>query len=92
MTWSSPTGHPRLYRQDRAEDPDAGTPLALLRPRTTADVQTAVRWCAANSVPIVTRGQGTSLSGGATAVDGAVMLTTERMSTIVIDTATRTAV
>ena len=45
-----------------------------------------------NLVPIVTRGQGTSLSGGATAVDGAVMLTTERMSTIVIDTATRTAV
>jgi glycolate oxidase len=80
------------YRQDRAEDPDAGTPLALLRPRTTADVQTAVRWCAANSVPIVTRGRGTSLSGGATAVDGAVVLTTERMQRVVIDTATRTAV
>ena len=32
------------YRQDRANDPDAGTPLALIRPTTTVEVQTAVRW------------------------------------------------
>ena len=80
------------YRQDRAQDPDAGTPLALVRPVTTEDVQTTVRWCAANGVQIVTRGAGTSLSGGATAVDGAIMLSTEKMREITIDTSTRTAV
>lgn len=80
------------YRQDRAQDPDAGTPLALIRPTTTAQVQTTVRWCAANGVKIITRGAGTSLSGGATAVDGAVMISTEKMREVVIDTATRTAV
>ncbi|UAK36414.1 FAD-binding protein [Gordonia bronchialis] len=80
------------YRQDRANDPDAGTPLALIRPTTTAEVQTAVRWCAENKTPIITRGAGTSLSGGSTAVDGAVMISTEKMRELVIDTATRTAV
>ncbi|MFZ2511068.1 MAG: FAD-linked oxidase C-terminal domain-containing protein [Gordonia sp. (in: high G+C Gram-positive bacteria)] len=80
------------YRQDRAADPNAGQPIALVRPLTTEDVQTAVRWCAASGVPLVTRGAGTSLSGGATAVDGAVMITTEKMRGIVVDTTTRTAV
>ncbi|WP_168706618.1 FAD-binding oxidoreductase [Gordonia paraffinivorans] len=80
------------YRQDRAADPDAGTPLALVRPTSTAEVQETVRWCASNRVPIITRGAGTSLSGGATAVDGAIMLSTEKMRDIVIDRPTRTAI
>ncbi|MBD0863672.1 FAD-binding protein [Gordonia sp. zg691] len=80
------------YRQDRAADPTAGTPLALVRPTTTAEVQAAVRWCADNRVPIITRGAGTSLSGGATAVDGAIMLSTEKMREITVDPTTRTAV
>ena len=80
------------YRQDRAQDPTAGTPLAVVRPRTTRDVQTAVRWCAEHGIPIITRGSGTSLSGGATAVDGALMISTEKMRELRIDTSTRTAV
>lgn len=80
------------YRQDRAQDPDAGTPLALVRPTTTGQVQAAVRWCAERGVKLITRGAGTSLSGGATAVDGALMLSTEKMRSLTIDTATRTAV
>ncbi|MEO9329744.1 FAD-binding oxidoreductase [Gordonia aurantiaca] len=80
------------YRQDRAADPDAGTPLALVRPTTTAEVEETVKWCAVNRVPIITRGAGTSLSGGSTAVDGAITLSTEKMRTMRIDRATRTAV
>ncbi|MBM7366975.1 FAD-binding oxidoreductase [Gordonia hydrophobica] len=80
------------YRYDRANDPDAGTPLALVRTMTTEHVQTTVRWCAEAGIPLVTRGTGTSLSGGSTAVDGAVMLSTEKMRQLTIDTATRTAV
>lgn len=38
------------------------------------------------------RGAGTGLSGGSTAQDGAVVLSTERMRTITIDTATRVAI
>ncbi|MFW0788890.1 FAD-binding oxidoreductase [Gordonia sp. CPCC 205333] len=80
------------YRFDRANDPDAGTPIALVRPADTDQVQAAVRWCARNSVPIVIRGAGTSLSGGSTAVDGAVTICTELMTSISVDVATRTAV
>lgn len=32
------------YRQDRAFDPSAGKPLAVVRPRCTEDVQTVLRW------------------------------------------------
>ncbi|AHC26792.1 MULTISPECIES: FAD-binding oxidoreductase [Mycobacteriaceae] len=80
------------YRQDRAADPDAGTALAVLRPRGTEDVQTIVRWAAANGVAVIPRGAGTGLSGGATAQDGSIVLSTERMRDITVDTATRTAV
>ncbi|MEH3129781.1 MAG: FAD-binding protein [Mycolicibacterium neoaurum] len=80
------------YRQDRAADPDAGTALAVVRPRGTEDVQTIVRWAAANTVAVIPRGAGTGLSGGATAQDGSIVLSTERMRDITVDTATRTAV
>ncbi|WP_114907397.1 FAD-binding oxidoreductase [Ornithinimicrobium murale] len=79
------------YRQDRAMDPGAGTPLALVRPTATAEVQAVVRWCAAHQIKVVTRGAGTSLSGGSTAVDGAIVLSTERMRDLRIDSTTRTA-
>jgi glycolate oxidase len=80
------------YRQDRAFDPSAGKPGAVVRPRRTEEVQTVVRWAAANQVPVVTRGMGTGLSGGATAVDGGIVLSTEKMRDIVVDPVTRTAV
>ena len=80
------------YRWDWSRDPGAGTPLAVVRPTDAAQVQTAVRWCAANKVPITPRGAGTSLSGGSSAVDGGIVLSMERMRAIEIDTATRVAV
>ena len=80
------------YRQDRAFDPNAGTPLAVVRPRCTADVQATLRWATANKVSVVPRGMGTGLSGGATALDRAIVLTTEKMRDITVDPVTRTAV
>ncbi|OBJ89107.1 FAD-linked oxidase [Mycobacterium gordonae] len=80
------------YRQDRALDPSAGKPLAVVRPRHTEEVQTVVRWAAAHKVPVVTRGAGSGLSGGATAVDNGIVLSTEKMRDISIDPVTRTAV
>ena len=80
------------YRWDRANDPDAGMPLAVVRARTTADVQTTIRFAAEHGVPVVPRGAGSGLSGGASAVEGCVVISTERMTTIEIDPVTRTAV
>ena len=80
------------YRQDRAADPNAGTAIAVVRPRRTEEVQAVLRWATAHAVPVVPRGAGTGLSGGATALDGGIVLSTERMRDIVVDPVTRTAV
>ncbi|MCX5043642.1 FAD-binding protein [Aldersonia sp. NBC_00410] len=80
------------YRHDWARDPNAGKPLAVVRATNTADVQAVVRWASANAVPVVPRGAGSGLSGGATAVDGGIVLSTERMREITVDPVTRTAV
>lgn len=80
------------YRRDRAEDPNAGHPLAVVRATSTEDVQAVVRFAAATGTPIVPRGAGTSLSGGSTAVDGGISLSLERMREIRVDPVTRTVV
>jgi glycolate oxidase len=80
------------YRWDRANDPRAGMPLAVVRAGSTADVQAAVRFAAAHGVTVVPRGAGSGLSGGSTAVDGCLVVSTERMTRIDVDPVTRTVV
>ncbi len=64
---------------DDAEWAPAGVAAAGVRARTEADVQHVVRTCAELSVPVVARGAGTGLSGGANAVAGCVVLDLSRM-------------
>ena len=80
------------YRHDRAADPSAGTPMAVVRPRSTDEVQAVLRWASAHRVAVVPRGMGTGLSGGATALDGGIVLSTEKMRDISVDPVTHTAV
>jgi glycolate oxidase len=80
------------YRQDWARDPGAGTPLAVVRVSSTAEVQAVLRWASTHRVPVVPRGAGSSLSGGSTAVDGGITLSTERMRQVTVDPVTRVAV
>ncbi|MGQ0465305.1 MAG: FAD-binding oxidoreductase [Sporichthyaceae bacterium] len=80
------------YRRDRADDPFAGVPLAVVRAESTEHVQTTMRWATAHRIPVTLRGAGTSLSGGSTARSDGIVLCTERMRAISIDPVTRTAV
>ena len=81
------------YARDQAAWAPYGSPLAVVRPRDTAEVQATVALCAEHGVPIVPRGAGTGLSGGANAVDGCVVLSLEAMDSIVhIDEQERLAV
>ncbi|MFS2279617.1 FAD-linked oxidase C-terminal domain-containing protein [Microbacterium sp. OR21] len=82
----------QAYRHDRAEDPNAGTPLAVVRAGSTEDVQAAVRIAAAAGVGVVPRGAGSGLSGGSTAVDGAIVVSLERMRGITVDPTVQMAV
>jgi glycolate oxidase len=81
------------YVHDEAEWAPHGAPLAVVRPRSTAEVQDVVRACLAHRTPLVPRGAGTGLSGGANAVDGCVVFSTEHMRDVVaIDPVERYAV
>lgn len=60
----------------------AGRPCAVLLAGSTDDVAAALAWASAERVPVVPRGAGTSLAGGATALDGCLVVGTERMRTI----------
>jgi glycolate oxidase len=73
------------YRYDWSRDTGAGTPVAVVRAEDASQVQAAVRWAAAYDVPVVPRGAGSGLSGGASAVDGGIVLSLERMRAIEID-------
>ncbi|WP_263247939.1 FAD-binding oxidoreductase [Saccharopolyspora rosea] len=70
------------YAHDDAEWAPFGKPLAVVRPTRTEDVAAVVRVCAEAGVPVVGRGAGTGLSGGANAVDGCVVVSFEAMNAI----------
>ncbi|WP_432513264.1 FAD-binding oxidoreductase [Kineococcus sp. SYSU DK001] len=62
-------------------DAPAGV-LAVVRPRDVGQVQTVLRWATRHRVPVVPRGAGTGLSGGAVGVTGGIVLSTERLDRI----------
>ena len=57
-------------------------PDLVLLPRSVEQVRQALRLCVAANVPIVTRGAGTGLSGGAKPVAGAALLVMSRLNAI----------
>ncbi len=70
------------HSHDSASFCEAGTPAALVRPGSTEEVRQAVLVAREHRVPLVTQGARTGLSGGANAIDGCVLLSTERMDRI----------
>jgi glycolate oxidase len=68
---------------DEAEWAPVGRAAVALRPRSEAEVSAAVAVCADLGVPVVARGAGTGLSGGANAVDGCLVLDLTRMDRVV---------
>jgi FAD/FMN-containing dehydrogenase len=57
----------------------AGTALAVVRPAGTDEVVAVLRACAAHATPVVPRGGGTGLVGGAVPLGGEVVLSLERL-------------
>ena len=67
-------------------------PLAVVIPENTEQTRTALRLCAEQSVPVVARGAGTGLSGGALPLENGILLSMARFNRILdIDTANRVA-
>ena len=81
------------YAHDEAEWAPYGKPAAVVRPRETSEVREVVARCAQRGAPVVARGAGTGLSGGANALDGCVVVSFEAMNKILtIDPGERIAV
>ena len=59
-----------------------GRPVAAVLARSTADVVAALQVASSFGLPVVPRGAGTGLSGGASAVDGCLVVCTEAMTAV----------
>ena len=71
------------YRRDEARLVEPGRPLGVVLAHDVGDVQTTLRWATRHRIPVVARGAGTGLSGGATAIDGCVVVSLAKMNAIV---------
>jgi glycolate oxidase subunit GlcD len=60
----------------------SGRPDAVVLPESADEVAATVAWCYDHGVPIVPRGGGTGLAGGAVALDGGVVVGLERLRAV----------
>ena len=70
-------------RADKSGHVAVGTPLAIVHAETIEQVQATMRIATATRTPVVTRGAGTGLAGGANASHGEIVLSTLRMTRII---------
>ncbi len=70
------------HRRDETAYLAPGLPLAVALPETTAEVAGLVRLAAEHRLPVVARGAGTGLSGGAAGIEGALTIAFTRMNRI----------
>ena len=81
------------YRRDETPYLRTGLPLAVALPTETTQVAELMRLATAHRVPVVPRGAGTGLSGGAAGVEGALTIAFTKMDRILdIDHANLVAV
>ena len=68
-------------------------PLAVVLPQTTEQVAAVMKYCNENRIPVIPRGAGTSLSGGAIPQEDAVVIGVSKMNRILtVDYENRAAV
>ena len=63
-----------VYRQE---------PLAVVLPNNVAQIKKVLEICRNNNTPIVTRGAGTGLSGGATPLENSIVLGLSKLTQII---------
>lgn len=69
------------YSHDETEDLHY-LPEVVIKPRTAQEISAILKICNADRIPVTPRGAGTGLSGGALPHLGGVLLSTERMNSI----------
>ena len=80
------------YSRDQAPFASAAAPFAVLLARSASEISIAVKYANENSIPVVTRGAGSGLSGGANSTTDSLVISLEKMNQIIeIDTANQIA-
>ena len=79
----------RIFERDASIE--GALPDAVVLPSTTQHVSDVIKVAARHKIPVVPRGAGTGLSGGAVTIRGGIALQVSRMSGIEIDTVAQTA-
>ena len=74
--------HLDAMRADKSGHAAAGSPIALVHAASIDDVQTTMRIASATGTPVVVRGAGTGLAGGANAGAGEIVLSVRGMDRI----------
>jgi glycolate oxidase len=69
-------------RADRSGHVAPQAPLGVVEATTTEHVQATMRFASAHGIPVVPRGAGTGLAGGAIGGAGELVLSTERMTRV----------
>lgn len=70
------------YAHDETEDLHF-LPEVVIKPRTAEEISAILKICNAEKIPVTPRGGGTGLSGGALPHLGGVLLSTERLNSII---------
>src|SRR5258705_4815410 len=70
------------YSHDETEDLHF-LPDVVLKPRNAEEISAILKICNRDKIPVTPRGAGTGLSGGALPHLGRVLLSTERMNSII---------
>ncbi|HLA15829.1 MAG TPA: FAD-binding protein, partial [Candidatus Limnocylindrales bacterium] len=70
------------YRRDETAYLEAGLPGAVALPASTDEVAGLLRLATRHRVPVVPRGAGTGLSGGAAGIEGALTIVLTRMNRV----------
>jgi glycolate oxidase len=81
------------FSRDYAPLAESGIALAMVSARCIDDVVTTMRFANQRCIPVVTRGAGSGLAGGANAINGCIVLSVRHLNNILnIDPSTHTAI
>lgn len=70
------------YSRDQSQIAKNGVPAAVLLAKDEAEISAAVNFAFEKNIPVIARGAGSGLSGGANAIDGALIISLEKMNQI----------
>ena len=80
------------YSRDQAPFATAAAPFAVLLARSAAEISIALKYANEHAIPVVTRGAGSGLSGGANSTSDSLVISLEKMNQILqIDSANQIA-